>query len=689
MYQRKIIYTKKTEDEISDVALPIEIITNTSPKSQQYNEEDNLFNKIQLKPLLYSIKHKLNNPKLNILIDDLINFRKNCHQKNTKLKLKPIPGDNVQLFYHQVLKNIIEIIYIRDTFLRENRINNLFLWYRSKIKMINDLKKINELNFKPQNVIDAMDYCKLKFGDYEQKKNEYIPITDKIKEELQHRNREAHNMNIAKDFKRHVLKINPKGQVRKSESCSNITGNKLFSSEGKYSIYNFKKTNINNNFQMKEINKSNIIQPVKVNPYSNISSASLLDDKINKKIMESKNEELNEKRSQEEIEKKLNEFAINKARYRENELKKYEMKKMIEDFEKNNSSNTSITLQKNNNAEISTNFETNNEENTNVPRYLTKSCKMPLNVKFKDAPINKPKENDNYDNKSKENSSPVFFKLKRCSTKVLSVPEKALFALQRKKVIISDVKNMNYFSKKIIDNPEDEIIKGTINIKNPKIELDNKLVNNNIGKEKTPADSIFKLIIHDPVYKEKMLIHKICNIPLNSNKNQEICNSADFCQKYKKIPKLGFTEKNDEANKKKFILKNSILDKNKILNDSYLKNKNNLLNLRKSLGYWKQKEYKIILDKISKNKGTDESINNYSANMYNGSRKFLIDFSNNEKNENSFVSQKIIHRYNEKENSLKKALLNPNDANTFSSMFLPRSGSMLLPKVEVRKVNIK
>ena len=695
MYQRKNISPRKTENEISDINPQIGIPSNASSNSLLYNEEDDIFNKIQSKSALFQVKRKLNNPKLNILVDDLVNFRKNCQQKKIKLNPKPIPGDNLQLFYNQIQKNLLEIIYIKDITQQENRINSLYIWYRSKIKMMNDLKKINQLNYKIPNSIDAQDYCKLKFGNYEQKKNEFLPVTEKIKQELSHRNRENYDMNILKDYQKHALKLKTKGQIRKSESCSNIHGNQFFSNDGKYSVYNFKKKNFQNNFQTKEINKSNGIQPVKIKPYCNINnisnnnSISLLDEKISKKIMESKNEELNEKRSQEEIENKLKEFAMNKARYRENELKKYEMKKIIEDYEKNHSNNNSTIIQKTNNAETSTNFETVNEENSNIPRYLTKSCKIPTKVHFNDISISKPKENDNDDNKLKENSPPVF-KLKRCSTKVLSVPKRAMLALQRKKVIIDDVKNMNYFSKKIIDNQEENIIKGTVSLKYQKIEINNQLLNNNLEKENVPADSIFKLISHDPVYKEKMLISKMCNIPLKSNRNKDICKSAEFCEKYKKIPVLGFTEKNNETKKKKFILKNSVINKSKILNDDYQKNKNNLLNFRISLGYWKQKEYKIICDKIAKQKNeADESFINYSANIQNGVRNSVMDINYNEKNENSFVCQKIINRYNEKENSLRKALLNPNETNTFSSMFLPRSGSMLLPKVQVKKINVK
>ena len=175
MYQRKNISPRKTENEISDINPQIGIPSNASSNSLLYNEEDDIFNKIQSKSALFQVKRKLNNPKLNILVDDLVNFRKNCQQKKIKLNPKPIPGDNLQLFYNQIQKNLLEIIYIKDITQQENRINNLYIWYRSKIKMMNDLKKINQLNYKIPNSIDAQDYCKLKFGNYEQKKNE-IPI---------------------------------------------------------------------------------------------------------------------------------------------------------------------------------------------------------------------------------------------------------------------------------------------------------------------------------------------------------------------------------------------------------------------------------------------------------------------------------------------------------------------------------
>ena len=92
---------------------------------------------------------------------------------------------------------------------------------------------------------------------------------------------------------------------------------------------------------------------------------------------------------------------------------------------------------------------------------------------------------------------------------------------------------------------------------------------------------------------------------------------------------------------------------------------------------WKTNEYINLVNKIKKNnkKGIKEK----------GRERYREDIENkNKKNSFSFKNIRI-----KKQNSLLNAIINPKDGFRYSQYFLPRTGSMLLSRIEDPKVKKK
>ena len=121
-------------------------------------------------------------------------------------------------------------------------------------------------------------------------------------------------------------------------------------------------------------------------------------------------------------------------------------------------------------------------------------------------------------------------------------------------------------------------------------------------------------------------------------------------------------------------LKDSKLQLNKLHRTFHLF-KDNLLNLRRTMSDWKKHEYTNLLNEIKKNnkKGTKERDRDRD------------DRENFAKNNNFGFRNKRI----KKQNSLLNAMINPKDEFGYSRYFLPRSGSMLLSRIEEPKTKKK
>ena len=84
---------------------------------------------------------------LNELIENLIEFRKLCHNKKGKNTFILSNILSNYLFFHYLEKNLIEISYLSDIETRNEKILLLYKWYTGILKKQNSLKKIDSKSY--------------------------------------------------------------------------------------------------------------------------------------------------------------------------------------------------------------------------------------------------------------------------------------------------------------------------------------------------------------------------------------------------------------------------------------------------------------------------------------------------------------------------------------------------------------
>ena len=106
--------------------------------------------------LNYSISE--GNKKLEEMLSDLELFRKEYKERQEKnlISSKEINSTNSTkvLIYNALEKNLIEISCIANKEIRIDRINILYLWYKNRSKISEDLKSINAKTYKEIDEID-------------------------------------------------------------------------------------------------------------------------------------------------------------------------------------------------------------------------------------------------------------------------------------------------------------------------------------------------------------------------------------------------------------------------------------------------------------------------------------------------------------------------------------------------------
>ena len=144
--------------------------------------------------------------KRNFLSRDLINFCKNERNKRLdellsdlvsfKIEKKSFDPLNFrQIIFEHLEKMIIEISCLTNTEIRSEGIQKLFLWYKEKIKLFEDIRKIQEKSYKEKGEIDDLEI----YNEKELKKNkdkEKIIMNEEeknVKEDLKHRNKDMLN----------------------------------------------------------------------------------------------------------------------------------------------------------------------------------------------------------------------------------------------------------------------------------------------------------------------------------------------------------------------------------------------------------------------------------------------------------------------------------------------------------------
>ena len=339
--------------------------------------------------ILLNFKKIERNKRLDELISDLEIFKKHYNQNLEEIQIESKKNlsslyTTKLLIYNVLQKHLIEISTSSNKENRTNRINKLYLWYKEKIKIIEDLRKINSKSYKEFDEIPDEDYkiSEEKRIDEEDSIKEEDQLNDNIDIKLDiHRNQEIFDKKMLNDYQRKILsKIVEKriNRVKISEPIetnndpnikenSELTKtlmslkNQEFSCGGSYSTfysykfgtnatalgkfrYKGKELNIfrdtakggdhENNFFPNYNNESKLYYPplngeTKFS-YSYCRPLYNYDNILyENKIINEKMKMQAEKRSQEEIETQIKTMGTYMAKYKEEVNNKFEMKKII------------------------------------------------------------------------------------------------------------------------------------------------------------------------------------------------------------------------------------------------------------------------------------------------------------------------------------------------------------------------
>ena len=424
-------------------------------------------------------------------------------------------------------------------------------------------------------------------------------------------------------------------------------------------------------------------------------------------ISENKNKLILEKRNKEEIIKKVEKYGIDRAHYKENILKKNELKNIINMYietKKNkpnlinkrhkqkmipSPSNKTTSISKNNTHMIltdRTDITTNTTYNSNdeSPYLLIQKLNSQKIVhqlsKADDLIKNNPKNVFNFPKKERNDISLHTGRAMKRHYTLENLEISKKLRRMGNKVVVDEIKNINKKTNEIIDKPHEDIAFFDIKLKYEKDLIKKKLLKNKINSEKdnskTPSDIVYKLIKEEPLFKQKLITDKLCNIKAKLNDKKFIRDPMDedesiyhnFClsaYNWKNMKIINKNKNNFENDVKilRHISPNSKnIGKKKLVdeNDSFNNYKNNYLNLRKTIGEWKKYECEDLMNTINKNKDKDKDV---VAN----------------KNNNKIKKEKILIN----------AIINPNEYNNFPEYYLPKTGGNLLSKIEINVVKKK
>ena len=621
------------------------------------------FKKKYIAPKLVELNLIENNNYLNIMINDIINYKK---EKNEIPVKDFINYNNTNIFknllYNNLEKNLVEISYIYDKEKRNEKINKIYEWYKDKKNLEKDIKTITYKSYKEKDEISKRDFLSKKLS-----KN-----LQEIKFNKNPRNLELIHRNKLDEYKRRKLR-KPFYALKKSLSfCSfnDFNDSKEISYEKYYK------------------NKYSYLTPANREMNSFLGrSKSLNELLIEKKLNEERNKLIAIKRNEEEMKEKIKEFGLIKSKFKENLHNKFEKKNLINLYV-NKENLSSFLLKKYNmkekEAKLNLNKNNENKNNTIDNNRNIKTEENDNNITFKRersysykikttsfhpnmSPISL-----NENEKNKEVNLTQSNKKNKVLKRSLSLKKKQKYHLKKFSLInFSRLINLKLFSGKNnkiftnqIQNIENDTknIKSTdkISIKEYKIKFPEKKSFSELmtkNKKEKNIDAIPNYISKDILNKRIFNYRQLCKINTNEEKNN---NDSDI---NKSLSKYNYEELSINKTGNHF----------EKLRNKYNKFKDNLLKMRLSMSFDKKKEYENLMDKIRLNKYNNLELNyeddNYLAEKEIFMNNSLFDYKFKRKNQN--INYPLFH-----------ALVNPNDNFNYSKNYLPRNGSLLLFKLK-------
>ena len=690
--------------------------------------------------IVLNFREKEKNKRFDELISDLEIFKQFYRQNLEKIKLESERNYsslyNTKLLIYNVLeKNMVEISCLSNKDVRINRINNLYNWYKEKMKINEDLRRINQKSYKDVNEVIDED-----LNDLENQKgqNDNNKLIGKDFEIDPHRNEEIIDKKIVNDYQRKVLSKNLEERFHKIQNNENDeTNNEInikddgelaktllslknqeFSGGGTYSTFysykfgtnatsfgkfrqtdndfpNFRETakgGRQENSFFPSYNKATktyyppIVSETKFSYSYNRPEYNFENMTLENKIIKSKMKILAEKRAQEEIKSQIELMGKTRAKYIEQVNNKYEIRNVVDMYSKLNDFSSPL-LQKYKLRE-SKSMSDIKDNNKNIFNKKPQIKNKDLNIGIRKMVRN----NTNYKNNTViENGDKIKLKLKE---------QKNLFESERK---------MSNSSNK-------EVIKNIITkLKPKKIQKDTKIFSGILDKIKLDSiKNIENKKIMEPLKMNKVKIklkinkEKIQNDMLNNIKKFEAKPNSEI------ITSLMNTDSLFQTNNNYGILCN--LNKRKssvdIINNNQNQDNTNESREEEEENYYTNNCLSLFdqgnLKKLNQNKNQNkiypQSTNSLTRIKFNqihktfdlnkdnylNLRRTLSDWKKTEclsllneltKNKTPKIEEEKFKKSNlRRQNSVLNAYVNPKDKFEFSQFYLPRTGSLLLKR---------
>ena len=693
--------------------------------------------------IVLNFSEKEKNKRFDELISDLEIFKQFYRQNLEKIKLESERNYsslyNTKLLIYNVLeKNMVEISCLSNKDVRINRINNLYNWYKEKMKINEDLRRINQKSYKDVNEVIDEDLIDL---ENQKEQNDNNKLIGKDFEIDPHRNEEIIDKKIVNDYQRKVLSKNLEERFHKIQNNENDeTNNEInikddgelaktllslknqeFSGGGTYSTFysykfgtnatsfgkfrqtvndfpNFRETakggrqeNILFSF-FPSYNKATktyyppIVSETKFSYSYNRPEYNFENMTLENKIIKSKMKILAEKRAQEEIKSQIELMGKTRAKYIEQVNNKYEIRNVVDMYSKLNDFSSPL-LQKYKLRE-SKSMSDIKDNNKNIFNKKPQIKNKDLNIGIRKMVRN----NTNYKNNTViENGDKIKLKLK-------------------------EQKNLFESEQKMSNSSNKEVNKNIITkLKPKKIQKDTKIFSGILDKIKLDSiKNIENKKIMEPLKMNKVKIklkinkEKIQNIMLNNIKKFAAKPNSEI------ITSLMNTDSLFQTNNNYGILCN--LNKRKSSGD-IINNNQNQDNTNESreeeeenyytnncLSLFDQGNLKKLNQNKNQNKIYPQSTNSLTRIKFNqihktfdlnkdnylNLRRTLSDWKKTEclsllneltKNKTPKIEEEKIKKSNlRRQNSVLNAYVNPKEKFEFSQFYLPRTGSLLLKR---------
>ena len=602
------------------------------------------------------------NKKLDEMLSDLITYKiyKNSNE----------PFNLRQIIFEKLEKMMIEISCLRNEEIRMEKTQKLFLWYKGRIKAFEDIRKIQEKSYKEKDEIDDLEIYNEKELKKKSEKEDIIMNEEEknVKENLKHRNQDMLYKDMLEDYKVKQIKdsditgnrtksnkeldsfpIKIDKSLYKTLSSSSF---KNYSHIGEITTF-YSTKNGKNPFTLKKklgleeqtyysLNKRRFPKLNRETKFSYSYNRPTYDYNtmiVENNIVNCKLKNLKEKRGKEEINEGLENFGMDKAKFKENIINKYELKKIINMYSNDNQFNSAL-----------------------LKKYKLKRPIIKKGIKLKK--IGHKKSIDDNFIKNNEESKENFVIIRNDSKRSFSqVIKKFNFINEKPKIDINQIKNIDLNTNSIMEKEKNEIKVIKIKLKQTKDKIKKEYMNIKENYSDIPNDIVYNIFNKNPLFKQKFLYDRLCGIKTKkveiSNKDTERDESEseyhNFYMSAYDFSNLKKLENYEEEKKKK------TRNNEKSIIEAFDSSKDDFLNFRKTMSSWKKNNFEKLYNRIIKNKDKNE-ISNFTP-------------------ESKYISfKRKINLKQEKHNSLEYALVNPIENSLYPRLYLPRNGSMLLTR---------